>query len=97
MTERLESDDNFLPATEAAADPNSAAAEAAADADAAQAESPAGETTEAELAEEEQTRMAQAQADGEDVAGEIADAVAVEEATAAGMAEAKVRPTFRPR
>lgn len=88
MTERLESDDNFLPATEAAADPDSAAAEAAADADAAQAESPAGETTEAQLAEEEQTRMAQAQADGEDVAGEIADAVAVEEATAAEEKEA---------
>lgn len=88
MTERLESDDNFLPATEAAADPDSAAAEAAADADAAQAESSAGETTEAQLAEEEQTRMAQAQADGEDVAGEIADAVAVEEATAAEEKEA---------
>lgn len=91
MTERLESDDNFLPATEAAADPDSAAAEAAADADAAQAESPAGETTEAQLAEEEQTRMAQAQADGEDVAGEIADAVAVEEATAAEEKEAADR------
>ena len=88
MTERLESDDNFLPATEAAADPDSAAAEAAADDDAVQAESAAGETTEAELAEEEQTRMAQAQADGEDVAGEIADAVAVEEATAAEEKEA---------
>lgn len=84
MTERLESDENISEQTAIAADPDSVSAESAAEEAAEQVEQAEaeGRTTVAEQVEEEQQRMAEAEAQGEDFAGETAAAVAAEESTA---------------
>lgn len=82
MTERLESDDNTFPPA-AAADPDSTTAEQVADAEAVEAAADSDDATVASEAEQEQIRMAQAEARGEDIATETAEAVAAQESAAA--------------